>query len=47
MDEVRALAQNHCQIGNTGLALDTMMRWVENFTGIEIDESANSWICRE
>ena len=21
-------AQNHCQVGNTGLALDTMVRWI-------------------
>ncbi len=23
-------AQNHCQIGNIGLALDTMVKWIEN-----------------
>ena len=22
-------AQNHCQIGNTGLALDTMLTWIK------------------
>lgn len=22
-------AQNHCQIGNVGLALDTMVKWIE------------------
>jgi hypothetical protein len=22
-------AQNHCQIGNIGLALDTMIKWIE------------------
>jgi hypothetical protein len=23
-------AQNHCQVGNIGLALDTMVDWIEN-----------------
>jgi hypothetical protein len=25
-------AQNHCQIGNIGLALDTMGKWIEKKT---------------
>ena len=26
-------AQNHCQIGNIGLALDTMIEWIEEKSG--------------
>ena len=25
-------AQNHCQIGNTGLKLDIVMQWIEKYT---------------
>ncbi|MCP4415029.1 MAG: hypothetical protein GY805_00305 [Chloroflexi bacterium] len=26
-------AQNHCQVGNIGLALDTMVQWIEEKSG--------------
>ena len=25
-------AQNHCQVGNVGLALETMVKWIEKYT---------------
>jgi hypothetical protein len=27
-------AENHCQIGNIGLALDVMEKWIEEKTGM-------------
>lgn len=27
-------AQNHCQVGNTGPALDVMEKWMEETTGM-------------
>jgi len=35
-------AQNHCQIGNVGLALDVMVRWLENTSAGQSRPSAES-----